>query len=172
MNQPGLIVHISGQDSDRQDQLAHILMETLRERGYSPAELSEQSANESLGSMDDPLLARAVGWASRLLAASGALVLVLASPSFGRLLALLPDYTPGIELSLEQEFVTAAPQRLALTANPVDLPQEIARAVLVLETAALACRGDSPTQPTGDDSVYTAEEEALIEEHLRSLGYL
>jgi hypothetical protein len=41
-----------------------------------------------------------------------------------------------------------------------------------LETEIMAGPGVSPTGEPVNDDVYSAEEEMLIQEHLRSLGYL
>lgn len=172
MNQRGIIIHVSGQDTGKQDRVVSALSKTLRDRNYSLIELLEQHTRETLDLADDDLLARITGWASDLLTNTGMLILVSVSASLNATLTMLPGYVPSIELAIEGEFATSASHRLRLTGEAPNLPQEIAQVILILETEIMAGPGVSPTGEPVNDDVYSAEEETLIQEHLRSLGYL
>lgn len=171
MRQQGAIIHIVGQNVDKRDQLVNTLSKTLQDRDYSSIKLLDQNTKDFLSLTDDNLLARVIGWGGELLIKAGALVLVSASAPLSKNLAGLPGYTPAIEIAIKEEFVTSAPQQLSITAETGDLPQEIARIILTLETV-LASQDISSEKPYLDENVYSAEEEALMQEHLRSLGYL
>jgi hypothetical protein len=173
VNHPSALVHVSGPDTSKREQVVGMLRKTLQDRDYLLIEISEQQAKEALAATDEDVLARAIAWASHLLTKSGMLILVSVSPSFARHLMLLPGYAPDLELAIEQEFMTLATHRLYMTAEVTNLPQEIAQAVLTLEEMVImASQKLLPSQLPRDDEVYSAEEEALLQEHLRSLGYL
>jgi hypothetical protein len=172
MNQRAIIIHVSGQDTGKQHRVVSTLSKTLRDRGYSLVEVLEQHARETLDVPDDDLLAQVIGWASGLLVNTGILVLVSVSASLNETLTSLPWYMPSIELAIEAEFATSASHRLRVTGEALDLPQEIAQVILILEMEMMAGQGVSPAGEPANDDVYSAEEEALIQEHLRSLGYL
>lgn len=172
MNRRGIIIHVSGQDTGKLDRVVSTLSKILRKRDYSLVELFEQHTRETLDLADDDLLARIIGWASDLLTNTGMLILVSVSASLNATLTTLPWYVPSVELAIEGEFATSASHRLRVTGEAPNLPQEIAQLILILEAEMTAVQGISPAgEPTNDD-VYSAEEEALIQEHLRSLGYL
>jgi hypothetical protein len=172
MNQRGIIIHISGQDTGKQDRVVSTLSKTLRDRDYSLVELLERHTRETLDLADDDLLARIIGWASDLLTNTGILILVSVSASLNATLTTLPWYVPSIELAIEGEFATSASHRLHVTGEAANLPQEIAQVILILETEMMAGPGFSPAGEPANADVYSAEEETLIQEHLRSLGYL
>jgi uncharacterized protein (DUF1330 family) len=171
MDNEGIVVHISGHDTAKRDQLVRLLAKTLRDQGYSLVELTEQDARDVLEVTDVSVLARVLAWSSELLAKTGALVLVSSNKSLSKAIVNFPGYQPAVELTTDEDFVTAASQRLYLTGEAAHLPEEITDVVLVLESTRISRRGSSPGQ-LADDAAYTAEEEALIEAHLRSLGYL
>jgi hypothetical protein len=170
MSRAGISVHISGTETETCHQVAILLAEMLGRQGYPAVVLAEETARQALLSADEALLARAIGWATQLTRAAGGVVLVAVGPAVGAHLISLPDYSPGLELAVEGPFVTRAARRLAISADPAQLPQEVARAVLVLEEQ-LPSGAQAEAEFTADN-VYTAEEEAYLQEHLRSLGYL
>jgi hypothetical protein len=171
MDYAGIVVHISGHDPAKQDQLVSILATTLRAQGHSPVELTEQVARTALGVVDVGMLARILAWSSELLAKTGALVLVSLSKSLSTAIVPLPGYQPAVEVTTDEDFVTSASQRLRLTGETAHLPEEVTEVVLAVESARISDHR-SPPEQLADDAAYTAEEEALIENHLRSLGYL
>lgn len=172
MNQRAIIIHVSGQDTGKQHRVVSTLSKTLRDQGYSLVELLEQHTRETLDLPDDDLLARVIGWACDLLTNTGMLILVSVSASLNATLTTLPWYVPSIELAIEGEFATLSSHRLRVTGEAPNLPQEIAQVILLLETEMMVSQGVSPAGEPANDDVYSAEEEALIQEHLRSLGYL
>lgn len=168
----GIIVHISSQNIDKCVQFANFLNKTLRDRGHSAVELNEPYVKENLATADNDLLARAINWAGELLLSTGALVLISVSTPVSKALAKLYPAPPAIELTIDEEFLTTAPQRLHLTAEAANLPQEIAQVVLLTETV-LTDQGIRPAENhLAAGNIYSAEEEALLEEHLKALGYL
>lgn len=170
MSRTGVIVHISGASAEVCRQLATLLAETLGQQGYPALVIGEEAARQALLSTDEALLARAIRWAAQLACAAGGAVLVVVTPAMGSRLTGLPDYSPGLELAVEGQFVTRAARRLALSADPAQRAQEVARAALLLEEQ-LPVGAQAGAEPTADH-VYTPEEEAYLQEHLRSLGYL
>jgi len=167
----GIIIHISGQDTGKCAQFISTLSKMLQNRGYSTVELLEQHIGENLASTDTELLARTIGWASELLLKTGALVLVSVSVPLSKVLAKFYRYAPAIELTFDEEFMTTAPHHMNLTAETINLPQEIAQLVLLVEKITVS-QDASSAKHLADDNVYSAEEEALLEEHLKALGYL
>jgi hypothetical protein len=167
----GTVIHISSQDTNKRAQFINILSKTLRDRGYSAVALLEHHIGESLACTDYDLLARAISWASELLIESRVLILVSVSIPLSEVLTKLNRYTPAIELTIDAEFMTTAPHHLSVTAEVTNLPQEITQVVLLLERITNS-RQDFPIQHLVSDNVYSDQEEALLEEHLRALGYL
>lgn len=165
------VIHISSQDTDKRTRFVNALSKTLRDRGYSVIEFLEHHIAESLASTDNHLLARTIQWASELLINTRALALVSVSLPLSKVLTKLDRYAPTVELTIDEEFMTLAPHRLSITAEDMNLPQEIAQVILLLETITEGQQIFS-TQPVADDDVYSAQEEASLEEHLRALGYM
>lgn len=165
------VIHISSQDTDKRTCFVNALSKTLRDRGYSTIEFLERHIAENLASTDNHLLARAIQWASELLINARVLTLVSVSLPLGKVLTKLDRYAPTVELAIDEEFITLAPHRLNVTAEAMNLPQEIAQVILLLETITEGQQIFS-TQPVADDDVYSAQEEASLAEHLRALGYM
>lgn len=170
----GAIVQIWGEDTKKLDQFIAVLGKTLQSRSYSLVELKEQEIRETLTSADQEVLARAVGWAAELLRKSKALVVISASPLLAVHLTRLSDYIPDLEVTFEAEFMTSAVQHLRVTAEIANLPQEISEVILLLEAATVTDQGKMSQEQSLslDENVYSADEEARLEDHLRSLGYL
>lgn len=170
MSRAGIIVHVSGVGAETCLQLATLLAQTLSRQGYPALVISEDAARQALPGADETLLARAVSWVAQLTCAAGGVVLVVVGSATGARLVSLPDYTPGLELAVEGLFTSRAARRLALSADPAQWAPEIGRVALLLEeqlplSAQVAAESAA-------DNVYTPEEEAYLQEHLRSLGYL
>lgn len=170
MSRAGIIVHVSGVGAETCLQLATLLAQTLSRQGYPALVISEDAARQALLGADEAWLARAISWAAQLTCAAGSVVLVVVSSAMAARLVGLPDYTPGLELAVEGPFTSRAAQRLALSADPAQWAPEIARVALLLEEQ-LPCNAQAGGEPKADN-VYTPEEEAYLQEHLRSLGYL
>lgn len=169
----GIIIHISGRDSEKRNRFVDLLGNTLRKQGYTAVKLLEQPIREKLASTDNELLARAIGWASELLVKTGGLVIISVSTPLSKVLTGNTQYIPAVELTIDTEPITSASEKLDLTAETINLPQEIAQVVSLVESWITASQEGSQTRQPGDDSiVYSNEEEALLEAHLRALGYL
>jgi hypothetical protein len=170
---PGIIIYISGRDTEKRAQFVRILSKMLQDRGYFSVELFEQQVAEKLGSTDNGLLARAISWASELLVKTEILVLVSVSTPLSKVLTRINGYEPALELTIDEEPTTLASQTLSITAETMNLPQEIAQVILLLETRLSTSQEISSAEHLDDDNViYSSEEEALLEAHLRALGYL
>ncbi len=172
MRQSGIIVHISGLENNKQGQFVNTLKNMLQDRGHTPSELAELQVKEHLAITDEELLVRAISWVSKLLVEAGMVVLVSVSSSLGQRLATWFDYNPNLEVTGEKTYVTSASEHLRITAWEEDLPQEIAQVLLMLEKMITTEGGNVRAKHTTEDDVYSPEEERLLQEHLRSLGYL
>lgn len=169
----GIIIHISGRDAGKRAQFVNILSKTLQGQGYSSIKLLEQHVQEKLTTTDNGLLARAISWASELLVKTQILVLVSVSTPLSKALGELNQYEPALELTINEEPTTSAFQYISITAETINLPQEITQVILLLETMIHADQEISPARHLEEANiVYSNEEEALLEAHLRALGYL
>lgn len=172
MRESGVILHISARERDKLDLFVSALEKTLLDRGHTLIRVDEERARDAMAPADDRVVAQAMGWASELLARTGVLVLASATNPVSGALGNLPRYQPAIEVAIDEAFTSSAPHRFELTAEEASLPQEIAQVILALESVVAEGRAASSTESLAHDAVYTAEEEMLLQEHLRSLGYL